>query len=105
MALVGAHVHAAGDAPAPPRGPEPDATTPAVETARTLIHAAFPSDVQPRIDGIRVLQDGQIVCARVTVGADTKPRAAIVILRPGRSPSSWVDQGNEVVAHTACEVA
>lgn len=57
----------------------------------------------------RVLQDGQIVCMEVAAagedGASPVFTKAVVITRPDRAPSVWVDRGHEMVAHIACELA
>lgn len=57
----------------------------------------------------RVLQGGEIVCldvnARDDAGGELGFSRAVVISRPGAEPVVWVDQGREVIAHTACEMA
>ena|GEM_PF-5912861 len=63
-----------------------------------------------RFRNVRVLQEGEVVCLEVATGDDDTGTQsayvkAVVIIRPDRAPSVWIDRGRELVAHTACEVA
>lgn len=80
-----------------------------LQAARALIIQQLRGTADAQFRNERVLQDGQIVCMEVAVagvdGASPVFTKAVVITRPDRAPSVWVDRGHEVVAHIACELA
>lgn len=81
-----------------------------LQAARALIIQQLRGTGDAQFRNERVLQDGQIVCMEVAVAAEEDKASpaftkAVVITRPDRAPSVWVDRGHEVVAHIACELA
>ena len=80
-----------------------------LRTARALILDQLRDPAGARFRNERLLQDGEVVCMEVDAkdGAGTHAgySKAVVIVRPDRAPSVWIDRGRELVAHTACEVA
>ena len=92
-----------GQPPAPPAAD-------LLQTARALILQQLNDPVGVRFRNVRVLQGGEVVCLEVATGDDDAGMQsvyskAVVIMRPDRAPSVWIDRGRELVAHTACEVA
>ena len=104
-------------APAPPETPparsapvEPPPTeAESRSAARALVEGRLRHPGSAVFRNERVLQGGEIVCldvnARDDAGGELGFSKAVVISRPGAEPVVWVDQGREVIAHTACEMA
>lgn len=93
----------------PPHPPAPTAAD-RLQTARGLILDQLTNPADARFRNVRVLQEGEVVCLEVATGDDDTGTQsayvkAVVIIRPDRAPSVWIDRGRELVAHTACEVA
>lgn len=98
-----------GAVEAAPRTARPPTSEHRLQAARPLIIEHLRGPAYVRFRNERMLQDGQIVCMEVAVATEERAspefKKAVVITRPDRAPSVWVDRGHEMVAHIACELA